>query len=577
MSEHQYTDDLHDLEPPLATAVHAVLTLTQEPPEEAVSRVIDRAKRLEIALSGSSSRTSAPQARVRKWSRRRILAWTASGVSAAAAVLALFLFSRSTSVSWAEMLAAVDSRPWVHGTTTYSDGQHSVTSESWVSTGDRFAAFKLGGQCQFEDIETGISLQFDAGDGAIYRVPSLRPGAGFTLVGEGRLSEAHLPGLLDRLIADQGDSRDLFHGERVIKSERHQEAQNGKQWLEYLIHLERIDNAALHRTVRIRLDRATQLPESWEERQANGTTAVTRFDYPDSGPRNIYDLGVPRTAKLIDRVPKGDLARIIAAQRADRKRFDAYDAIVVQHTEGRPSRYDDLMNLSVRRVRRKGGEYRVDQLLVAKPGLVVPAPGTDMQQWWKENRDRYLSVPLLICDGRTVHFYKMLDDRIAPGKKPNLTVVASREVPIGLPTDDSPVESPNLMPEQCSRPHLWDSDRTREFDVNVEAKDGPQGTMRVIVTKKSEPRSGELFRYWFDPDRDYILRKEISAVFDARTNELAYLDTQEYDELVQSPSGRWYPQRVRRATSDNPRWQGVTRFFLDFETGVNEELFLPID
>ena len=155
-------------------------------------------------------------------------------------------------------------------------------------------------------------MQYDAKEGTIYRVPSLR-------LREGRFTEARLPGLLDRIIADKADSRDLFYGERVVKAERHEEEQNGKQWLDYLIHLERIDNSSLNRTMRIRLDRATQLPELWEERRVNGAAAVTRFDYPDSGPRNIYELGVPKTAKLIDRVPKGDLARIVAAQKADRK------------------------------------------------------------------------------------------------------------------------------------------------------------------------------------------------------------------------------------------------------------------
>ena len=65
-----------------------------------------------------------------------------------------------------------------------------------------------------------------------------------------------------------------------------------------------------------------------------------------------------------------------------------------------------------------------------------------MQLWWKKNRDQYWSVPLLICDGHTTRFYKMLDDRIAPGAKPNLTVVVSTQIPIRLPTDDSPVEWP---------------------------------------------------------------------------------------------------------------------------------------
>jgi hypothetical protein len=569
MTNQQDSENWRDLEPPLARAVQAVLTETL--PHDAVSRVVDRAKRLEMTVSRGSSTANESATRIRTRSPRRFLAWGASGATAIAAalLLTLFFFSSSTSVSFAEILAAAGSRPWVHGITTYSDGERSATSESWVSAAHRIAAIKFGDHRQFEDIETGVSLQYDAKEGRIYRIPSLP-------LREGRVTEAHLPGLLDKLIADNADSRDLFYGERVIKAERHEEQENGKKWLEYLIHLQRIDNASINRTVRIRLDRATQLPELWEERQANGAVAMTRFDYPDSGPRNIYELGVPKTAKLIDRVPKGDLARIIAAQQAGRKRFDAYDAIVVQHTDGVPTSYDHLMNLSVKRVRRKAGQYRVDQLLIAKEGLVVPAPGTDMRQWWKDNRDHYWSVPQLIFDGKTTHFYKMLDDHLAPGKKPNLSVVSYKEVPMLMPTDDSPVEWPQLLPEQCCRPQLWTSDKTREFDVDAEAKDGPSGSVRVIITTKSKPRSGELFRYWLDPDRDYVLRKEISAVFDHRTNKLAYLNTEEYDEFAKSPSGKWYPQLVRRKTSDNPRWQGVTQFFVDFAAEMNADLFQSV-
>jgi hypothetical protein len=573
MNERWNSVDLQDLGPLLAKAVQAVVVET--PPDDAVLRVIDRAKRLQMTATGDPLTANVPVPSLRKTrSLGRIVAWTASGatVTAAAFLLGLFLISGSTRLSWAEMLTAVGSRPWVHGITTYSDGEQTATSESWVSTGNRSAAYRFGDKSLFEEIETGISLQYDAKERVIYRVPSLR-------IGPGRFRDAHLPGLLDRLIADKTDSRELFYGERVIKAERHQIDENGKPCLDYLIHLERIENTALNRTVRIRVDRVTQLPVSWEERQADGGTAVTRFDYPPKGPRNIYDLGVPKTATLIDRVPKGDLARIVAAQRTGRLQFDPYDAIVVQHTEGRPSTYDQMTNLSVHRVRRKNGKYRVDQFLIAKTGLVPPAPGTDMRQWWKANRDRYWSVPQLICDGETTRHYKMRDDRVVPGKEPNLSVVVSSQVPLNLPIDDPVIGWPHLMPEQCSRPHLWNSDKTREFDVDAETNDGLQDTVRVIVTTKSEPRSGELYRYWFDPDRDYILRKEISAAFDDRTKKLAYLDTEEYDQFAQSPSGKWYPQRVRRTTTNhpqNPRWQGMTQFFLDFETVPNDDLFRPV-
>ena len=207
-------------------------------------RVVDRAKRLEMTFSGGSSRTSAFQAGGRERVSQADPGLECLGASAAAALfLALFL-SRGTNVSWAEMLAAAAARPWVHGTTTYSDGEHTVTSESWVSAGNRIAAFKSEDRRLFEDIEAEVILEYDAKEETISRAPSLRPGATFALVGEGRFSEAHLPGFLDGLIGDQGSSPDLFYGERVIKAERHQEAENGRQWVLYLIHLQRIDNSA---------------------------------------------------------------------------------------------------------------------------------------------------------------------------------------------------------------------------------------------------------------------------------------------------------------------------------------------
>ena len=95
---------------------------------------------------------------------------------------------------------------------------------------------------------------------------------------------------------------------------------------------------------------------------------MTRFDYPDTGPRNIYELDVPKTAVLIDRVPKGDLARIIAAQRADRKRFDPYDTIVVQQTEG-VRRVTTLGEPDGQPCASKGQSIPRRSLLSAKKGL----------------------------------------------------------------------------------------------------------------------------------------------------------------------------------------------------------------
>ena len=61
-----------------------------------------------------------------------------------------------------------------------------------------------------------------------------------------------------------------------------------------------------------RVDPETKLLQlSRYETQWEGRTRAfeTRFDYPKKGPADVYDLGVPKTAKLVDRVPANDLTQ----------------------------------------------------------------------------------------------------------------------------------------------------------------------------------------------------------------------------------------------------------------------------
>ena len=46
------------------------------------------------------------------------------------------------------------------------------------------------------------------------------------------------------------------------------------------------------------------------------------------------------------------------------------------------------------------------------PDVEAPAEGADMAKWWNENREKFWSVPMLICDGRTYTTYLMVDDRL---------------------------------------------------------------------------------------------------------------------------------------------------------------------
>ena len=72
------------------------------------------------------------------------------------------------------------------------------------------------------------------------------------------------------------------------------------------------------------------------EGQHDGKPATLRFQLRLSlkkGPADIYDLGVPKATKLVDRVPAGDLKLVVESLNAGRARMDNYRAVFVEHSD----------------------------------------------------------------------------------------------------------------------------------------------------------------------------------------------------------------------------------------------------
>ena len=118
-----------------------------------------------------------------------------------------------------------------------------------------------------------------------------------------------------------------------------------------------------------RVDPQTKLLKlSRHESQWEGKTVTyeARFDYPEKGPADVYDLGVPKTAKLVDRVPNDDLARILEIIRAGRQRMDDYRAILIRRIEGQRanSGFPEVLY-------RKGDKFRRDTAIWIDPSIMA--------------------------------------------------------------------------------------------------------------------------------------------------------------------------------------------------------------
>ena len=466
----------------------------------------------------------------------------------------------------ADLLEATRTQKWIHGTTTWIGGEETVQSESWMSPPLQIFAIRHPEMIMFVDHKKQVSARFKPGSDSITLV---RP----TPIDY--LPQQQSSSTLEQLLTNP-EAEQPFFGFEVLGMKKTETKVDRKRAWEYSFRLEQPGNPNNSRRVRAVIDAHTDLVATWEERHSNGLRVVTKFDYPPDGPHDLYALGIPKNAKVVDRLAATDVTHIASQLREGRTNFDNYDAIVLQHVEGRQFLVTDSLSVSIRRVRRSGRKYRLDYLLRAKPGVKEPAADADMDEWWKKNRDQFWSVPMLICDGRTITTYSMVDDVMPREGKPNLEVELRMAHPVNGFRDDPTVSWPHLMPAFSVRPHIWTTDEKRTFEFEPTPEDGPDGTVRLIVNRPGDLLTPELHRYWLAPDRDFCLRRAVQPVQGRDKKSIEYIDTEEFEAFQKSPKGHWYSTRSRRTTSNTDVVQ-VRDYYVDFESELDVSLFGPLE
>ncbi|MBC8868768.1 MAG: hypothetical protein H8E44_05095 [Planctomycetes bacterium] len=497
--------------------------------------------------------------------RHRWLAYSVAAVIAASLLAIILPRALAPPAAFAAVLAKAREQVWVHAITEMQHGEQKAESESWYSPVHRIAAVRHPMVTQLTDFESGIAVRYKPDVNRIYKTRADATGDIFSR------GSAFIEALMNEANHDT-----LFPGHKVSKPAMSKVTVNNKEWAQYSFRVEYQTDANRSRRIDVRVDPETDLVSTWEERYSNGMCSTTRFEYPQQGPEDIYALGVPKAAEVVDRIACSDVTTIAEAFQKGRTEFDDYDAVFVQHVEGRDASplKDGLM---IRRVRRLGNKHRVDYLLRAMPGVEAPTEGADMATWWNENREKFWSVPTLICSGKTRTTYLMVDDLMPKEGKPNLEVALRMSNPVsGFPHDPT-VAWPHLMPEFSSRPHLWTTLEARSFSFDPVPDDGPEGSVRVVITREEDEVAPERARYWFDPEHGFCVVKAVEPVIrkDRGKPEIAYTNTERFENFNQTPKGHWYPRRSRRTTTQSEIVQ-VREYYLDFDVSLDDALFTPL-
>jgi hypothetical protein len=484
--------------------------------------------------------------------------------SAALVLVSIVVWVTGSDLSWAQVVAAVQAKPWIHATATMPEGG---TYEFWISPVREVSASRDGESVVFDDHRGKVHSRYDPQTKTLVREPESSSRKEHSLSFH-RLFDAIFRG--NTKLDSPYPEMEIVHQ----KNRRLREA--GRSWTEYQLDLR---DDLVDKRLTLRVDPQSRLVESMtvdsiprgDAPKEKRFEVKYTFDYPEQGPADIYALGVPRTATIDDHVPKGELARLYDGVKTSRDRFPrTYLAIVTRSVR---SNSQPIPMFIWRKEKKWRREYRLPLARTpeerkAIKALKPPPAGPNAAAWWKETTKGWHVNPMEICDGRAVY------GDTSRTEKPAWKKVRSGADLLG--------SYRNHLPEIQGYPGLPGPSPSVSIELEMHPKDGPPGTVLLIArSRQGKPAlsQGQSFYFWIDPARSYLVMQSERTDSDPEPGK-PQSRTERYviDRVAQAPNGVWYPTVAHREYisgaqgKEKPAVETWT-FSIDFKTEIPDDLF----
>ena len=100
--------------------------------------------------------------------------------------------------------------------------------------------------------------------------------------------------------------KQLNQDSRLVDQSREEVTQDGHDWIQYRLKFEETHGGREQFIDTYLLDIETNLPRWWIRSSPDGKTSLRfKIEYPESGPKDIFALGVPRSTPVVDHVTGG--------------------------------------------------------------------------------------------------------------------------------------------------------------------------------------------------------------------------------------------------------------------------------
>jgi hypothetical protein len=285
------------------------------------------------------------------------------------------------------------------------------------------------------------------------------------------------------------------------------------------------------------------------------------YDYPSSGPRSIYDLGVPPDARLVDRTPARDFKALWEEYRRRKAAATNEYIAVIVHQEKVPSEVVRTLDVEYK----SGRRVRHERYFLSPRGEVIPELGPQyrdqlgrslepLQAWARRRYEDPRAILLIhLYDGQ---YYNDIE-RDGEGRWGKLNRAYS-------PNDEeislSQTVAFQAWPTIPSTARIIEDDYARQNGfLCVENL-----TQGIVLPGGGVGQPGR-FLYYLDPAQDYLCRRQVmewrpNAEWQLDKTWLKNVDPKkvrgggmvmwEITEVFQAPNGHWYPRVIVHKQTD---------------------------
>lgn len=452
----------------------------------------------------------------------------------------------------AQTLAAMQTRPWVHSTTTIRSAGETQIYEDWQCFGIHVKARKTpGGIVEYMDFPENTAYRYNPASNKItisfvtdtYMTPG--PKSAFEMLSEVVELAQRTGGTVARQpVTERGRRMERIH--LSFQSDPY------PRWVEVIRDVEG--------NLLVRM-------EQGDGKEDESRVSIT-FDYPDMGPADIYALGVPTDAAVFDIRPEGPALTLVheIQERFERGVGD-YLAVILE------SEIIGDHTLSPRRVsilRQKGDFKRADHYCASDFGRAETLYSLIQADWPSLTIPQVLTLVTddalewrMFFDGRRTVRYRRNGGELVRDEKPVVDefMISGMQPFVHTLTD---LIWPNLhLMIQMGSSHLKREVRLLPDDPN---RPGLVGLQFV--------RFAETEDFWFDPDCDYALVE--------RLHTQQHVDTRRefVKEFGQTATGVWYPQVIEgESTIPGPNgvpertWRWERRVLVESNPDFDDAVF----